>query len=155
MFHLPSELQSAIGREVALFQSAQLSRAARELSELYQRGGFSVSALRTPAHRAAYLYARLRATYAATRAALQALSERLPDIEVNSLLDVGAGPGTAMWAALDAFPGISQITLLERDRELIEAGRALAQSTATRQPGRPSGCMGTQLCSRCLPRTWW
>jgi ribosomal protein RSM22 (predicted rRNA methylase) len=129
MFHLPSELQAAIEREVASFESAQLSRAARELSAEYQRGGPSGSVLRTATHRAAYLHARLPATYAATRAVFPVLSERLPDIEVSNLLDVGAGPGTAMWAALDALPAISQITLLERDLELINIGRSLAQSS--------------------------
>jgi ribosomal protein RSM22 (predicted rRNA methylase) len=129
MFHLPSELQSAIDREVASFESTQLSRAVRELSAEYQRGGPSGSVLRTATHRAAYLQARLSATYAATRAVFQVLSERLPDIAVSNLLDVGAGPGTAMWAALDAFPAISQATLLERDLELINMGRALAQSS--------------------------
>ena len=42
------------------------------------------------------------------------------------MLDVGAGPGTAMWAAAEQFPDLSRITLLEDQTEWIEVGRRLA-----------------------------
>ena len=49
----------------------------------------------------AYALARMPATYAAVAAGLNALSEIKPDFAPATLLDVGAGPGTATWAAAE------------------------------------------------------
>jgi ribosomal protein RSM22 (predicted rRNA methylase) len=62
------------------------------------------------------------ATYAAVSASLNALREIRPDFAPASLLDVGAGPGTATWAAMEAFSSLRQFTLLDANRAL----RALA-----------------------------
>src|SRR5581483_4693850 len=47
--------------------------------------------------------------------------EVMPDFAPASLLDVGAGPGTASWAAADLWPGIA-VTMLDKNPHL----RALA-----------------------------
>ena len=36
----------------------------------------------------------------------------------NTLLDVGAGPGTASWAAAEAFPSLQDFTLLDANAAL-------------------------------------
>ena len=48
------------------------------------------------------------------------------EMEIGSMLDIGAGPGTSMWAASEFFPSVQRFTLIERDRELAELGRSLA-----------------------------
>ncbi len=48
---------------------------------------------------AAYMAARMPACYAAVFTVLQELRVRLPAFQPVSLLDFGAGPGTAIWAA--------------------------------------------------------
>ena len=58
------------------------------------------------------------ATYAAVVASLNALCEIRPDFSPNSLLDVGAGPGTATWAAAEAFPRCKTFTLLDANDAL-------------------------------------
>ena len=62
------------------------------------------------------------ATYAAVTASLNALREIRPDFAPASLLDVGAGPGTATWAAAEAFPSLTSLALLDANSAL----RALA-----------------------------
>ena len=53
------------------------------------------------------------ATYAATRAVFARVTEAMPGFAPLGLLDVGAGPGTAAWAARDAWPSLGAITLIE------------------------------------------
>ncbi len=81
--------------------------------------------LRSPQDVLAYLAARLPATYAAVHAALHQLARALPDFGPVTQLDAGAGPGTAAWAAASLWPGIEAVTLIERDREMMRAGRRL------------------------------
>src|SRR6202022_955193 len=55
-------------------------------------------------------------------ASLNALREIMPHFAPASLLDVGAGPGTATWAAAEAFSPLQTFTLLDANGAL----RALA-----------------------------
>ena len=48
---------------------------------------------------AAYMAARMPACYAAVYKVLEEVSMRLPGFAPESMLDFGAGPGTAIWAA--------------------------------------------------------
>lgn len=75
----------------------------------------------------AYLAARMPATFAAIRASLDAVAGRLPDFAPVSLLDVGAGPGTALFAAHDAYPGLSRATLVEASAPAMAVGEALTR----------------------------
>ena len=51
---------------------------------------------------AAYAAARMPGCYAAVARVLDELRLRLPDFAPASMLDFGAGPGTAIWAAREA-----------------------------------------------------
>ena len=62
------------------------------------------------------------ATYAAVTASVNALREITPDFDPESLLDIGAGPGTATWAAAEAFSSLRSFRLLDSNAAL----RALA-----------------------------
>ena len=48
-----------------------------------------------------------------------------PDWEPRSLLDAGAGPGLAAWAALEIWPSLDELTLVEVEPRMIAAGREL------------------------------
>ena len=48
-----------------------------------------------------------------------------PDWRPRSLLDVGAGPGVAAWAALEVWPSLTELTLIEVEPEMLAAGREL------------------------------
>jgi ribosomal protein RSM22 (predicted rRNA methylase) len=119
---LPAKLQQAIEQEAARIGFSQLAQAATELSANYRfRQGGHNKFIPTEAHRIAYLATRLPATYAALRAALREIPW-----PITSLLDLGAGPGTAAWAAAEVFADLQTITLLEHDRALMQLGQTFA-----------------------------
>ncbi|MCI0351622.1 MAG: small ribosomal subunit Rsm22 family protein [Acidobacteriales bacterium] len=125
--HLPRALSAAIEEQVSRFDGKALARAAEALSLAYRRESQRTKGfLGSDLHRAAYLVTRMPATYAAVRAVLEEARLRLPQANITSLLDLGAGPGTAAWAAAEVFPSIAHITLLERNAELIRLGKSLA-----------------------------
>jgi ribosomal protein RSM22 (predicted rRNA methylase) len=118
---LPIGLKAALeARLEGLSRSEAASRAAL-ISSTYREGGGS-GAIRSESDALAYALARMPATYAAVTASLNALREITPRFAPASLLDVGAGPGTATWAAAEAFPSLQRYTLLDSNGAL----RALA-----------------------------
>ena len=80
----------------------------------------------------AYAAYRAPATYAAAIAVLGEISARLPGWQPSSVLDVGAGPGVASWAAAAVWPDIARFTLVEAEPEMIVAGRRLAPAALAR-----------------------
>ena len=101
------------------------TRAAR-MSEAYRAGAASAAAVATRTDVLAYLVARMPATYAATAAALDAARKSLPTFVPASVLDAGAGPGTASFAAVDAWPEIEAVTMIDGSRQLLAAAGDLA-----------------------------
>jgi ribosomal protein RSM22 (predicted rRNA methylase) len=75
----------------------------------------------------AYLATRAPATFAASRRVLAELASLRPGWAPESLLDLGAGPGTATWAAVDVFASIGRAVLVERDREAAALGARLGE----------------------------
>jgi ribosomal protein RSM22 (predicted rRNA methylase) len=49
-----------------------------------------------------------------------------PDWRPRSLLELGAGPGVAAWAAAQSWPSLEEVTLVEAEPAMVAAGRALA-----------------------------
>lgn len=118
---LPDELQSAIEKIVQNSSSNALRKAREVLTSTYKEGKTSRSIFSDESTRLAYLAARMPATYAAVHKVL----ERAPFLG-GHLLDLGAGPGTASYAALDLFPDLSKITLIEQSKEAIALGKVLS-----------------------------
>ena len=97
---LPTELQLAIGKEIESSGLKNLIEARENLTDRY-RGVRSKGPLITDdTERLSYLLTRMPATYAANRAVLDVIQEQAPCLEIGTLLDLGAGPGTAMWGCL-------------------------------------------------------
>ncbi|MDP1834948.1 MAG: small ribosomal subunit Rsm22 family protein [Chlamydiales bacterium] len=128
---LPQALQLAIEELTSSQSLTALTRATQDLSDRYRNQGqcFGGPLLSNDAHRLAYLTMRLPATYEAVYAVVRELSMRAPDLRPGSLLDVGAGPGTGMWAVSDAFESLQKITLVEQDSSFIAMGRTLASDS--------------------------
>jgi ribosomal protein RSM22 (predicted rRNA methylase) len=123
---LPEELRAAIEHETAKIERRALRRAVAELTESYKAADHSAPILRSEAHRAAYLAVRLPATYAACRRVLEEILQLAPAARTTSVLDLGAGPGTALWAAAEAFPNASQATVVDCDAAWLKLGKRLA-----------------------------
>jgi ribosomal protein RSM22 (predicted rRNA methylase) len=127
---LPAALRRAVEQELASTSGAALRTAAASLSQLYREEGArnnkALQALSSDQQRAAYLAVRLPATYAAVVGALRWTSESCAE-EIRSVLDLGSGPGTALWAASEVFSELESATGVERDPRLIEIARRLGQ----------------------------
>ena len=109
---LPAELKAALDGKLRGVSRSDAAGRAAVISTTYRTGGNS-GAIRSEADALAYALARMPATYAAVTASLNALVEVRPDFAPKSLLDVGAGPGTATWAAAEAFSSLQRFTLLD------------------------------------------
>jgi ribosomal protein RSM22 (predicted rRNA methylase) len=123
---LPEDLLAAIEGEVENADRATLARAAVQLTQHYKAANFAGPTMKSEAHRAAYLAVRLPATYAANQAVFREVLRLAPQAEVASLLDLGAGPGTALWAAAETFPALRQATLVESDDAWLKLGKRFA-----------------------------
>ena len=123
---LPAELKAALDGKLRGFSRSDAAGRAASISKTYRDGGGS-GAIRSEADALAYALARMPATYAAVTASLNALVEIRPDLAPTSLLDIGAGPGTATWAAAETFPSLQRFTLLDAN----DALRALALGLVT------------------------
>lgn len=122
---LPSALKAALDAKLHGLSRSDAAARAALISKTYRDGGGS-GTIRTEADALAYALARMPATYAAVAACLNALLEVRPDFAPQRLLDIGAGPGTASFAAAEAFPSLQGVALLDRNSAL----RALALTLA-------------------------
>jgi ribosomal protein RSM22 (predicted rRNA methylase) len=114
---LPVELKATLEAKLhGLSRSDAAARSAR-ISQTYRSGGDS-TAIGTEADALAYALARMPATYAAVTASLNALCEIRPDFSPKTLLDIGAGPGTATWAAAETFPSLVDFTSIDANTAL-------------------------------------
>jgi ribosomal protein RSM22 (predicted rRNA methylase) len=123
---LPSFLRQRVDRMLEGVPIAELRHSAELLSRRYRaetRDGKLHLADELAVK--AYLATRLPATYAAIRAAMGGVSEALPEFGPKALLDVGAGPGSALWAAADCWPGLEDAALVEASTAVREAGAQL------------------------------
>ncbi len=126
---LPSELKAALARKAEGLSRNNAAQRADAISQTYRSGGGS-GRIKTAADALAYALARMPATYAAIAASLNALAEVSPEFAPQSLLDIGAGPGTATWAASEAFASLESFTLLDENAALRDLATDLAQSRA-------------------------
>ena len=98
--------------------------AVERLSAAY-RGERPARAARTAADVAAYLAYRAPATFAAAAFVFRQIGVQRPGWQPRSLLDAGAGPGVAAWAAVEAWPSLVDLTLVEVEAAMLAAGRRL------------------------------
>jgi ribosomal protein RSM22 (predicted rRNA methylase) len=150
---LPPPLRRAIDEELSAFDPARLRTAATRLSQGYREPSARVSAaLADDLQRAAYLAVRMPATFAAVVAALDWTRQAGADesaSEIRTMLDLGSGPGTALWAAAQVFPTLSSATAIERDPHLIAIGRNLSA------PAPAAGAASIAAYPTLLRNTHW
>ena len=124
---LPAELEQGIAAALRGVPASQWTSAARRLSERYRAGvGADRHGARGAIDALGYAAIILPATYAQLHGAMAATAARVPGWEPRTMLDVGSGPGTALWAAVERWPGLQDLTAWEREPALAALGRQLA-----------------------------
>jgi ribosomal protein RSM22 (predicted rRNA methylase) len=118
----PGAIDAAIASWLQSNDRASLREKADKLSDAYRHG-------RNSSHidLAAYLTVRMPATYAAVSQVLARVAAIAEGFSPRSILDVGAGPGTASWAALAQWVDISQVTMVEADARFVALAEAVAK----------------------------
>src|ERR1700687_5909492 len=134
---LPPELKAPRDARLQGLSRSEVAGRAALISRTYRDGGGS-GAIASEADALAYALARMPATYAAVTASLNALREIRPHFARATLLDVGAGPGTATWAAAEAFWSLQSFDLLDANSALralaLELGRDSARLQGMNYP---------------------
>ena len=128
---LPAALRQAVDHVLEGVKLPALQQAARLLSQRY-RAETRDGRLHLSDEMAAkaYLATRLPATYAAVRASMAGLAQIRPDFSPRNLLDVGAGPGTVLWAARDCWQSLGQAMMVEASPAIRAIGGELARHAA-------------------------
>jgi ribosomal protein RSM22 (predicted rRNA methylase) len=126
---LPSSIKGALDAALIGVARGDLAARAQAISVAYREGGDS-GAIRSRTDALAYALVRMPATFAAVAASFNALTELRENFTPTTLLDVGAGPGTASFAAAQAFASLKQFDLLDANPAL----RALALDLAQDDP---------------------
>lgn len=122
---LPEQLQELIEAEARKYPSEKLQGASDDLTKRYRERDVGNQAFMfTDIHRTAYLVARMPATYAVVAKVLS----NIPAAG-TTLLDLGSGPGTVLWAAAETLHGLKQITCVEQDSSLVALAKKMASQS--------------------------
>ena len=126
------ELRQALDAAVEGVAFRELRHAALHLSEVYRAGRRSatVEGASTQLGALAYAVTRMPATLASARSVLRELRARSGDVPFKTLLDLGAGPATTLWAAACELPELTGATLVEPNREMTTLARQLLAGTS-------------------------
>jgi ribosomal protein RSM22 (predicted rRNA methylase) len=137
----PPALAGTIAQMLQGVSRKDLAVRAGKLSVAY-RAGQSSAGVAGPDDALAYLLARAPATFAAAAAVFGRVEQVVPDFAPATLLDIGAGPGTATWAAMAAWPSLTGVSMLEPNasfrtlaQKLMPAARIIAGDLGAEKSG--------------------
>lgn len=125
---LPPHLKRSLERLTEGVARTDMARRSETISKTYRDGGNS-GTIRDERDALAYALARMPATYAAVSASLEAAAELAGDFAPTSVLDIGAGPGTATWAAAEAFPSLNAFAMIDANAALRAFALELARGS--------------------------
>lgn len=123
---LPAALRAAVAGELDGIARRDLAARAARTSAAYRAGQGSAGVIREGRDALAYALTRLPATYAACARAFAEAAARAPGFRPGRLLDAGAGPGAASWAALDAWPELAEVHWLDQSPAFLTLAARLA-----------------------------
>lgn len=133
MLTLPAELEESIAEALRGTPSARWIAAAQALSERYRAARTHDDEPLAAGDVQALGYAAMMmpATYAQLHGALEATAARAGDWAPRSVLDLGSGPGTALWAVVQRWPEVERCVAWEAQPAFIALGRRLAGRAAS------------------------
>jgi len=133
--HWLDPVNSIVEEKAAEIQPALLARSAERLSTFYREGQLGRRSLESdPLFPLAYAITRLPATAAAIEFVFEKIRERAPELLISSLLDLGAGPATALLPFLVHWPSAQRATLIEFHPRTAALGSAITASLAQSYP---------------------
>ncbi len=128
---LPQLLLSSIEKEISSIPVKNLHKAYTELSNKYRLNRKDINhTLQNEEQRISYIAARMPSTYETVHKVLNEIMNYGTE-NIQSILDIGAGPGTAAWACCELFESIRKITLLEQNPDMASLGKRLSNNHPT------------------------
>ena len=127
---LPILLKEKLEQEIDEIELKKLKQSAQNISEKYRDKSSNKMSTRLIASRedaVAYAVSRMPATYGAVYSALKHSLEMMPNAEITSLLDAGAGTGTATWAVNEMLKTESNICV-ENEEYMLNLGQKLMKN---------------------------
>jgi ribosomal protein RSM22 (predicted rRNA methylase) len=121
-----------------------LNAAAAALSDAYRsapdrpRARFDAG---DDAARVAYVATRFPATLAAMSLVAAHVAERVDAARIESLVELGAGPGPSLWAFAPVLPSLRRVSLVDRDHRMLAVARELGDEA----PPRPGIVLDTRV----------
>ena len=100
------------------FSSTTLKDTYQKLSHAYREKGH-IPQLKTDEEIWAYTLARLPATYEVDHEVLQNINN------IESVLDLGCGPGTGSWAAINLFDNLKKLTLVDSSPAMLKMAQLI------------------------------
>ena len=114
-------LQNSLEEKIKNIKISELKETAQKLSYKYMNQKRTGETFITKDIDAiAYSIIRMPATYGAVSTALEHILD-ITEIQVETLLDIGAGTGAATWAAENLLE-LKQITCIEREKAMQNIG---------------------------------
>ncbi len=121
----PPPLSHAIQGLIEKYSLQRLQEARYQLTSRY-RSQKRHTLIQSEEERLSYLATRMPATFTVGYKILGDLS--LQEENIESLLDLGSGPGTMLWVTQEVFPSLKQATLIESDKAFLEISAKLLES---------------------------
>lgn len=119
-------LQKFLEKELEFYSTKNIQSGYTNLSYKYRENRKQITeSLSKAEERLSYLAARMPATFSAVSKVLEEIKGDI-STTITSVLDIGAGPGTAAWACYEGINTIQKISLLEKNKEMIALGKKLA-----------------------------
>ncbi len=130
---IPETIERAIETMCSKVPLSVLTKHFQEYSQSYREGKNSKRSIPHEIEKICYLATRFPATFAASCFVADEMQRR--NGYAKTLLDLGAGPGTALIALLQQGYPIESATLFEESRGFIEMGKAWTPAFAKWQSG--------------------
>lgn len=126
--HIPPDLRIAIDEALAGRSTAALHQDFRTLSRAYAQGRGESPFVDSRNKVLAYIATRMPSIYVVLRAVFEEMMVRCPTFAPASLIDVGSGPGTVLWAAAEVWDTFASLRLLDNNELFRAIGQQLAES---------------------------
>ena len=119
----PLSVREMTMRLAEKYQISELKSLSAEITEKYKvQSGHGKRLLKNEKETLVYAIVRMPATFAAVCGSLEAAA----GCDVRTVLDVGSGTGSAMWAA-DAVFSPDSFVCIEREKDMLSLGRTFAE----------------------------
>jgi ribosomal protein RSM22 (predicted rRNA methylase) len=122
MNKLEKQLFDNIKKSVENLSLKELKTLSFDLSKKYKRKIFKKFS--SDRERLAYIVCRMPATFNVLIYSLREIKNIMPEMKISSVLDLGSGPATTVWAMFCVFENIKKVHLVEKD-PIINLGKKL------------------------------